>query len=339
MPWSSTGPAMNTGEWLASVTAWVRQGTGCGDAELEEVVTEAWSTVWRTVSPEGRVWFKQAVSAYPTEGAVHDVLSRLAPDQVTAPVAWDTDRGWLLSLDGGCTVMATAPEVRGLTGSVAEALLVDYARLQRATVGHHDALTTAGLPDGSPIRAAELLRDCVAEMASVPADDPRHVTGEEADRLLESTLALQRAGEALANGPVPLAFDHNDLFPRNVFAPRNGGYRFFDFAESLWAHPFGSLLMLQWELIHRTGLNVGESGLIDLRDPRIRTIFDAYLIQWRDYAPLVDLRALAALALQIAPLYRTCTWLAVLRQVPDAVERHGATPRAWVFDVARPVAL
>lgn len=59
------------------------------------------------------------------------------------------------------------------------------------------------------------------------------------------------------DGPVPLAFDHNDLFPRNVFDHRPGqGYRFSDFAESVWAHPFGSLLMLQWELAHRAGLGI-----------------------------------------------------------------------------------
>jgi hypothetical protein len=328
------------GEWLAEITRWTRRVSGREDLELSEFTTQAWSTVWRAETADGTVWFKESVSANPAEGAVHQLLSQFAPDQVTPPIGWDDDRGWLLTRDGGRTIFDTYPELRGMTGTVATDLLIPYAKLQQATIGHGYDLAEAGLPDGSPADAADLLASCVQEMTAAPKQDPRHVTNSEAEALMEQAPALRAAGETLMNGPVPLAFDHNDLFPRNVFEPRpRQGYRFFDFAESVWAHPFGSLLMLQWELIHRAGLDVGESGTLDLHDEQISSVFDAYLHQWTSFAAIDDLRQLAALALRIAPLYRTSTWLEVLPKIPTAVEKHGKTPRAWVFDVLRPVRL
>lgn len=325
--------------WLRSATDWARHHSGCPDLHLEEVVTEAWSTVWRSTAPAGDLWFKESRSANLAEGRVHDVLAGLAPDQVTAPVAWDNRRGWLLTRDGGVTVMDSSPSDRGLAGSVAQDLLADYAQLQRATIGQRDVLVSAGLPEGLPHQAEQLLQACVTEMAALPTDDPRHVSATEAHQLLtDGAQAVREAGRLLTDGPVPLAFDHNDLFPRNVFLPQGGGnYRFFDFAESLWAHPFGSLLMLLWELIRRHRLDVGDSGTIDVSHTPIRAVFDSYLQEWTEYTALHELRQLAGLALQIAPLYRTSTWLTVLRRNPNAVGDHGSTPRAWIFDVTRPV--
>jgi hypothetical protein len=307
---------------------------------LVEFRQEAWSTIWRTQGSGAALWLKASTSANPAEGSVHHLLSQVATDQVRAPVGWDDSRGWLLTRDGGRTVFDADPGVRGLTGTVAADLLDSYATLQRATVGHRDEFAAAGLPDGSPTDSADLLLCCVQEMAAVPKEDPRHLTDDEAAALVGVAPELQAIGEALTAGPVPLAFDHNDLFPRNVFEARPGyGYRFFDFAESVWAHPFGSLLMLLWELMHRAGIDAGETGVLDLRDERIGSVFDSYLSRWTDYGSMDELRQLASWALRIAPLYRASTWLEVLRKVSTAVEKHGKTPRAWIFDVLRPVAL
>lgn len=137
---------------------------------------------------------------------------------------------------------------------------------------------------------------------------------------------------------MPLAFDHNDLFPRNVFVPRQGrDYRFFDFGESLWSHPFESLVMLVWEVIHQHKLQVHASGPLDLDHPSIHGLVDGYLDGWRDFADLPTLRRLMAAALQIAPLYRAERWMEILARSPAALDRHGSTPRAWIFDVERPV--
>jgi len=49
--------------------------------------------------------------------------------------------------------------------------------------------------------------------------------------------------------------------------------------------------MLVWECVHRWSITQPEDR-IDLRDSRVRVVFDAYLGAWTDLAPLEDLRAL-----------------------------------------------
>lgn len=76
-----------------------------------------------------------------------------------------------------------------------------------------------------------------------------------------------------------------------------------------------------------------------MRHPVISGVFDAYLEQFRDYAPQSTLRVLAAAALQIAPLYRAWVWMAVLRHTPTALASQPSTPPALIFGVERPVKL
>lgn len=104
-------------------------------------------------------------------------------------------------------------------------------------------------------------------------------------------------------------------------------------------HPFESLATLVWELVHQHRLDVGDTGVLDLADPRVHDPVDAYLGVWQDHADLRTLRQLAAAALQIAPLYRAERRLHVLAHRPDALGPRGDTPRAWVFDVERMVLL
>lgn len=307
---------------------------------LKLVRTEARSTVWRCTSSQGVLWFKENSSTNPAEGAIHHVLAGLAPEYVTPPVAWDRSRGWILTRDGGTTMMDRKPETRGIDPSGVSELVRDYAQLQRATIDHRSALLDAGLPEPSPAGVGLMLTDLAVEMAEADPQDPRHIDEVEFQRLRDAVAGIEQAAHDLLDGPVPLAFDHNDLFPRNVFVPEaTGAYRFFDFGESVWAHPFGSLVMLQWELAHQLKIDLGDKGALDLRHPPISGVFDAYLEQWRDYADRLTLRRLTAATLQIAPLYRTWVWMGVLRNTPTALAAHGKTPRAWIFDVERPVML
>lgn len=177
-------------------------------------------------------------------------------------------------------------------------------------------------------------------MASLPASDPRHLTAEQRETVLAALPALGEAAAALRDGPVPLAVDQCDLFPRNIFLPRAAGapYRFFDFAEASWSHPFGSLVMLVWECLHRWKIEL-PGDVVDCRDDRIREVFDAYLGCWADLAPIGELRVLAERALRLAPLHRSEVWLRVDESDDDAIQEHGGTPWAWLQDVAKRVLL
>jgi hypothetical protein len=316
-----TRPAWGSPDWVAAVSAWV-------GAPVVHRETRPWSTLWTA----GSLWFKENCPAHRAEASVHAAVAVAAPAYVDAPVAVEPVRGWLLTRDGGPTL----GRPRDVGADELAAVLRDYAALQRATVGHEAPLVAAGLRVADPLDAAALARAHAAELAGYPPGDPRHLSPADHDRVLAALPALAAAGAALSAGPVPLALDQADLFPRNVFAPRDGGpHRFFDLADAVWAHPFGSPLLLLVEGQRRWGLPAGDG-----RDPRVAALLEAYLSCWTSYAPLGELRRLAEHALRIAPLHRVAAWLGILRDADAAaVARHGRTPWSWLEDVTRPVVL
>lgn len=325
--------------WVSAVESWVGGVTGAAVTVMHRE-TRPWSTLWTASTDDGTLWFKENCPPHRSEATLHAEVAALAPSHVDAPVAIEPARGWLLTRDGGTTLMDSVPGgTRGVEVPALTDLLRDYAALQRLLIPHRDRLIAAGLRVASPLDAAELARAQVAELAAYPAGDPRHLTAERCDQVMGALPALADAGATLAAGAVPLTFDQADLFPRNVFLPRPGGpYRFFDLADAVWAHPFGSLVMLVVECLHRWRIPAGD--LIDCRDERIIAVLDAYLNCWTDFAPLDDLRALAECALRIAPLHRVAAWLDILRDADDvAVAKHGSTPWAWLQDVTTPVQL
>jgi hypothetical protein len=301
-------------EWLE----WVESAGVRVVGEPVEWLTRPWSTVWTVETADGTLWFKQNCPPQRAEAGVHAAVARLAPEYVEAPVAVDVEKGWLLTRDGGSTVA-------GDSGTMAS-VVRDCAALQRRTLGHRDELVAAGLAMAEPLDAPGVARGQAIELAALPAGDPRHITPQQRDSVLAALPALEHAAMTLHNGPVPLALDQCDLFPRNVFLPRPGAahHRFFDFADAAWAHPFGSLLLLVASRRRR-----GEPT---------RALVDAYLSGWTDFAPLDELRALAVHALRLAPLHRSTAWFKILSTADQpALEKHGRTPWSWLEDVTAEV--
>jgi Phosphotransferase enzyme family len=320
---------------VEAVAAWIRTTLGGADTpvELTEHLTQPWSTTWKVTAGPRRFWFKQSCPSHAAEGAVHAQLAAHAPDFVDAPAAVETTRRWILSPDGGTTLLDSAPETRGVETGTLIPMLEDYARLQRISLAYKAELTSAGLRETQPKDAARRAAHQAGQLAE-------HLT-EQQHRIVKDALPeLEAAGRRLAAGPVPTALDHGDLWPGNVLVPRpDGHYRFFDFADAQWAHPFSSLVMLASECLYRWEIPQPDDA-IDLRDDRIRAIFDAYLQHWTDFAPIAKLRQLAAHALRIAPLHRSAAWLANLQDAgKQAREEHGSMPWTWLEDVRKPVLL
>ena len=233
-------------DWIGEeVEGWIGEVVG-QRCRLVHRETRPWSTLWTVSTGAETLWFKANCPAQPSEAGVHAALARLVPDYVDAPVAVEPARGWLLTREGGTPLNHCSPNGTGDVGlATLTAVVRDYAALQRGTVGCGDQLVSAGLRVAHPVDAAELAASQAEQLAMLRAGDPRRLTADERDSVLASLPALEKAGRVLTGGAVPLAFDQSDLFPRNVFSRRLGGpYRFFDFADAVWAHPFGSLLML-----------------------------------------------------------------------------------------------
>lgn len=337
--WDRPDLVADAEEWTVRVLA--EAGIGV-TGRLTEHVTTPWSMIGTIATDRGRVWFKQNSPARLTEGPLHAALAAMAPELVDAPLAVDASRSWTLTADAGTTVRYSGPEGnRGIEPEILVPLLRDYAELQRLSLGWERELRHAGLPATDPRCTADVARTQADMMAGLPEDDPRHLTGEQRDQVLAALPALTESSEALLSGPVPLAFDHGDLWPDNALPPRSAGgrYRFFDFAEAQWAHPFGSLIMFVVECRYRWKIS-GPEQVIDCRDPRMRRVFDAYLSCWDDLAALPELRELAQHALRIAAVHRSTVWFRALDNADDtALTKHGGTPWAWLQDVTKPVML
>jgi Phosphotransferase enzyme family len=308
--------------------------------ELTEQVTNRSSTVWRVATERGGFWLKHNAPVHRAEGRIQALLAELAPGYVDAPLATDARQGWILSADGGTTLIETSPETRGIEVETLCRMLQDYGHLQRLTASSGDRLRRVGMETLDPVDTAQQVRDEADWMANAARGDPRRISQEDHQRVLGAMPALEEAGEALAAGPVPLLVDHGDLWPGNVFIPREDGrYRVFDLADAAWTHPFCSLVMLLHECLYRWRLPKGEH-VLDLRDPRIRTIFDSYFECWTDLASLASLRTLGQYALRIAALHQSRAWSRELQLAdPHTLATQGQQPWHWLQDVTKEVLL
>jgi hypothetical protein len=297
--------------------------------------TRLWSTVWTLPTNAGTFWLK---AGRPGDGGVEQALAALVPELVDEPMAAEPARGWLLTRDGGTTMDAYLSTRQEIEPDDVCRMIRDYAMLQRGVLEHRSMLARAGIPITDPARAGDLARAQADYLAGLPEQDPRHLRAVDHKCVLVATSALAAAGQALVAGPLPMGLDHGDLATRNVFMPRSGGrYRFFDFSDARWAHPFESLTMLLWEFVRRWRITM-PAGVLDTREPRIRAILNAYLSCWTDFASMDELRPLAAHALRLAPLHRAAVWLRTLADADvEALGEHGRTPWAWLQDVVHPV--
>lgn len=287
-----------TPSWRAAAVAWMdARLAAIGLRRVGEVAQpriRRWGTVLTALTSDGRVWLKATGPETRYEVALHACLAAAAPEHVPVVLAQDPDRGWLLLRDH-------APDLGTPDDPLPAAVLVRYARLQRAFTSHVDVLA-AGVPDMRPSAMPRRFDEAVDAVGGFAA---RH--GDAADRAAVDEVRALRPEftgwcARLADSPVPASVDHGDLHARNVLVG-GGAVRFLDWGDAAVAHPFASLLVP-----HRAA---GDQA------PRL---LRAYLGEFTDLAPLDQLLADAELACRLAQVARVLTWV-------RAVGVDGADPR------------
>ena len=167
------------------------------------------------------MWLKATGPEVAFEVGLYELLVRVAPERVLTPLATDAARGWLLLPDGGPTLAD-----RGI--DIAAALPV-YARLQLDLAPHVEELLALGVAD---MRPAAMPARFDEALAAIGGDD----------RLAALRPAVAEWCERLVASPVPASIDHNDFHGFNILA----GERFYDWGDAVVAHPFASMLALEW---------------------------------------------------------------------------------------------
>jgi hypothetical protein len=310
-------------EWRTEAEGWIKQtlaGSGLAmTGTIEQPRIRPWSTQLTVPTDRGVLWFKENTPAMHFEASLLEVLGRRVPDHVVAPLAVETSRGWMLTPDAGRTVAAVGhDDVETWCRIVSE-----YGDLQRRLVSHEDEILAAGVPVLRPADLPGWVEQYADELVALPAYDARRISTDDHARIIEHICVVRGAADRLVAGPIPLSLDHNDLHSNNAFMPSGDEpLRFFDFGDSLWAHPFGSMLVVTNVLGNDWGAD----------DPRLDRVLDAYLDVWSDLADGDDLRSLLDAARVLGRIHRAHSWRLVLSSVPSRYwGEFGASGSDWLL--------
>ena len=264
-------------------------------SELTLFRERPWATVWSAETTGGRVWLKRPGPDTAFEVGLYAVLRQAAPEHVLDPLGVDAERSLLLLPDGGPPLADTHDGEARIAAM--EAVMPQYAELQRAAAGHVESLLAAGVTDMRAAVMPERFEQALAQIAG-----SEHVAP-----------ARERFGrwcEQLAAAPGGATIDHNDLHAHNILPGADGRFRFYDWGDAVVAHPFASMLV---------GL-----GFIPYvykcppDDPRVLRVRDAYLEAFTDLAPRPELVSTLEIACRVAKVARALVWLRAVRATPDA---------------------
>jgi hypothetical protein len=314
---TATGVAAWRSEaWRADALAWLDERLAAAGIERTGPVdrdrVRPWATVLRVPTTAGPVWLKAAGPGTAAEVGLYRVLAATVADRVLAPIAADTDRAWLVLPDGGPALAERAEGDAQVEGLVAA--LPVYGQLQRDLAPATGDLLAAGVADMRPAVMVERFDEAVAVTAAAAE------AGTDEDRAAHRRAAGMRATvgdwcRRLDDSALPASLDHNDLHPGNVLGP-DGDPRFYDWGDSVVAHPFAAMLVALGYVRHLV-------GPADARFDRARR---AYLDGFGPLAPGEDLGATLELACRLAKIARTLTWA---RAVGAAVEQGEEVHPDW----------
>ncbi|WP_436492737.1 phosphotransferase [Actinokineospora sp. HUAS TT18] len=257
--------------------------------EVGEPRVRPWSTVLSAPTTAGPVWLKQTGAANGFEAALYEILLDVAPHRVLAPIAVDTDRGWLLLPDGGDPVGWDLPPDDLVT--VLTDVLPHYATLQRDLAPHVDRMIAAGVTDMRPEIMPTRFAEAVAVVGGLPEVEAREPE-------------FREWCARLAASPARASLDHNDLHPANILV--NAGIRFYDWGDAVIAHPFAAMFVPLKVLLDKLGPQA----------PGTLRVRDAYLEAFTDLAPRAELVAELDLACRVAKVARTLVWARAIKTDP-----------------------
>src|SRR4051812_11419053 len=271
-----------------------------------------WASVWNAPTSGGTVWLKGRGAGSAFEPALYEILTEAVPERVLHPLGVDTEFGWLLLPDAGAPIgeRLTGPEL----STAMQRAVAEYARLQQRLAGAVERMLGVGVADMRP----EILPARFDEaLAAVETYVHRRATPRERagyDRLRQMRATFARWCAELAGGGRPASLDHNDLHRGNVLGagpPDRLEARFYDWGDSVIAHPFACLLFAL-----DTALAADRLALRA-----------AYLEAWGDPG---DLLPEADLAVRVAQVARALVWVRTLQDAgPD--HEHAGEPLAHLL--------
>jgi hypothetical protein len=282
VPWARPG-------WYAEAVGWIRGHLPSAIVEQER--TWSISTVLRARTGGGDFFFKAVPVLFASEPALTCELGRRHPACAPPVVALDRERRWFLMED----FAGRALEEKDVP-AVCDALRA-YARLQVDWIDRADDLTRLGCPDRT-LDALEADIDVVlGDTAALLPGRPEGLSPAELARLPALAARLRDACESLRAYGLPPTLEHGDLHPGNV-RRQNDGFLVYDWSDGCVSMPFFSLVPFL------------EFGAV----PHAREARDAYLDEWRAYAPIQHLVEAFELAQFLGRFHQAIGYHRITRQ-------------------------
>jgi hypothetical protein len=259
----------------------------------------------------GAVWLKAAGPEVRFEVGLYELLAQVVPERVLTPLGADAARGWLLLPDGGPTLGERLREQELI--AALETALGQYGRLQRALAPHVAELLALGVGDMRPHSMPARFDEALAAVRGM-------VEPTQLERVAGLRASVVEWCERLAAGPVPASLDHNDLHAWNILGDGDA-VRFYDWGDSVVAHPFASMLALGW---------------VPDADAHLERLRDAYLEPFSDLASHAELVETLELACRVAKIARALTWQRAVRAFGSQPvdEQWRSAPAGWLLSLA-----
>jgi hypothetical protein len=299
-PWARPG-------WWAALNAWVESAlAGRGQtmiAGLEQRKTWAISCLLRGETTGGAIYVKGCATLplFTNEAAITADLAARYPAWVPTPLAVEREQRWMLLADFGGELLSAAPRAAW------EPTVDAFATLQRDSVGQVDSLRAAGCLD----RRLDRLASAIPTLLDGVVAHNSGLTAEEVAAFAARLPELAAACAELAGAGIPAALVHGDLHENNI-AIVNGQPLFFDWSDACIAHPFFDLATLFYTEYFA-------------EHPAERdAVRDRYLSHWTAYAPLPDLRRLAALATTLGSLHQVVSYISIVQNIEPSSHRENA---------------
>ena len=306
-------------EWFAGAAEWLdRRLVDAGidrTGDVERYRVRPWAAILTAPTDNGPVWMKAAGPGTAFEVGLYELLHRVVPGRVLAPIALDVERAWIVLPDGGTPLAELNVDGEELMSAML-AILPQYAQLQRDLAPHTEEMLELGVADMRPAMMPDRFDEAIAAVRPSV-----YGSTDDGDRLtLARVLAMRDDYESwcklLAASPVPPSIDHNDFHPVNMLAGEGGDFeraRFYDWGDGVIAHPFATMLVTLG--VARAQLELSDD------DTRLLRIRDAYLEVFSDLAPHRELVETMELSCRVAKVARALVWHRAVRayegHVPD----------------------
>ena len=241
---------------------------------------------------DGRLYFKAAYAKGPTETAVVMALAERWPESMPRLVAADPARDWMLMEEFADDALEGTGAERSLSPGQWAAALERFARIQIATADEIDRWRAMRCADLSSASVAEQLAEIVAQAR--PGTSERELSEAQVAALRALLPQLLEGWRRLDDLGVPPAIVQMD-FRLGNFARQGDGFLYFDWGDTVVAHPF-----------------LSAARCIDyVKDEDVAAraaIREGYLGPWRELLPGAPLDEAFDLVDRLNPSFQVVRW-------------------------------